>query len=50
MTLSAVHVPAPVKSGPVVYTDQQLLRVLVHLAQGGGHSQPAHLRAAPAPG
>ncbi|TLS44955.1 hypothetical protein FE633_17590 [Streptomyces montanus] len=34
MTLSAVHVPAPMKSGPVVYTNQQLLHVLIHLAQG----------------
>ncbi|MFE7120766.1 homing endonuclease associated repeat-containing protein [Streptomyces sp. NPDC057654] len=34
MTLSAVHVPAPTKSGPVVYTDQQLLHVLIHLSQG----------------
>ncbi|WP_434598214.1 homing endonuclease associated repeat-containing protein [Streptomyces sp. A5-4] len=33
MTLSAVHVPAPMKSGPVVYTDQQLLHVLIDLAQ-----------------
>src|SRR4029079_6417916 len=34
VTLSAVNVPAPMKSGPVVYTDQQLLHVLIHLAQG----------------
>ncbi|MFD9868567.1 homing endonuclease associated repeat-containing protein [Streptomyces niveus] len=34
VTLSAVHVPVPMKAGPAVYTDQQLLRVLIHLAQG----------------
>ncbi|MFF8917474.1 homing endonuclease associated repeat-containing protein [Streptomyces sp. NPDC015032] len=34
MTLPAVQVPAPMKPGPVVYTDQQLLHVLIHLAQG----------------
>ncbi|MYR56010.1 hypothetical protein GTY54_51180 [Streptomyces sp. SID625] len=36
MTVSTVHVPAPTKAGPVVYSDQQLLYVLVHLAQGEG--------------
>ncbi|MCJ0875606.1 homing endonuclease associated repeat-containing protein [Streptomyces sp. AP-93] len=34
MTMHATHVPAPMKPGPVVYTDQQLLRVLIRLAQG----------------
>ncbi|WP_240152208.1 homing endonuclease associated repeat-containing protein [Streptomyces mobaraensis] len=32
--MHAAHVPAPMKPGPVVYTDQQLLRVLTRLAQG----------------
>ncbi|MFJ6759950.1 MULTISPECIES: homing endonuclease associated repeat-containing protein [unclassified Streptomyces] len=34
MTMRAAHVPAPMKPGPVVYSDQQLLRVLIRLAQG----------------
>ncbi|MFC8125441.1 homing endonuclease associated repeat-containing protein [Streptomyces sp. NPDC057302] len=34
MTMHAAHVPAPMKPGPVVYTDRQLLCVLVRLAQG----------------
>ncbi|UQA91361.1 homing endonuclease associated repeat-containing protein [Streptomyces halobius] len=34
MTMHAAHVPAPMKPGPVVYTDRQLLRVLIRLAQG----------------
>lgn len=34
MTMHAAHVPASMKPGPVVYTDQQLLRVLIRLAQG----------------
>src|SRR2546421_6701477 len=33
MTVYAAHVPAPMKPGPVVYTDQQLLCVLIRLAQ-----------------
>ncbi|MFB7594655.1 homing endonuclease associated repeat-containing protein [Streptomyces sp. NPDC056160] len=36
MTVTTVHIPAPTKAGPVVYTDQQLLYVLVRLAQGEG--------------
>lgn len=28
------HTPAPAKPGPIVYSDQQLVQVLVHLAQG----------------
>ncbi|WP_338675975.1 hypothetical protein V1460_25625 [Streptomyces sp. SCSIO 30461] len=31
-----MHVPAPMKSGPVVYTDRELLGMLIHLAQGEG--------------
>ncbi|MFG2684191.1 homing endonuclease associated repeat-containing protein [Streptomyces sp. NPDC048392] len=34
MTMHAAHAPAPMKPGPVVYTDRQLLRVLIRLAQG----------------
>ncbi|MGW6602284.1 homing endonuclease associated repeat-containing protein [Streptomyces sp. NPDC055036] len=34
MTMHAAHVPALMKPGPVVYTDQQLLRLLIRLAQG----------------
>lgn len=34
MTMHAAHVPAPMKPGPIVYTDRQLLRVLIRLAQG----------------
>lgn len=41
MTMRAAHVPAPMKPGPVVYSDQQLLRVLIRLAQGRGSSDVA---------
>ncbi|MEV7872506.1 hypothetical protein AB0P17_41810 [Streptomyces sp. NPDC088124] len=34
--MHAVHVPATTKSGPVVYTDRELLGVLIRLAQGEG--------------
>ncbi|MBK3584461.1 hypothetical protein JHN49_12250 [Streptomyces sp. MBT57] len=34
MTMHAAYVPAPMKPGPVIYTDQQLLRALIRLAQG----------------
>lgn len=34
MAMHAAHVPAPMKPGPVVYTDRQLLCVLIRLAQG----------------
>ncbi|WP_371792889.1 hypothetical protein OG285_31610 [Streptomyces sp. NBC_01471] len=34
MATLTTHVPAPLKPGPVVYTDRQLLSVLIRLAQG----------------
>ncbi|MGW2984086.1 homing endonuclease associated repeat-containing protein [Streptomyces goshikiensis] len=34
--MHAAHVPAPMKSGPVVYADRELLCVLIRLALGEG--------------
>ncbi|MEW1548458.1 homing endonuclease associated repeat-containing protein [Streptomyces tsukubensis] len=34
--MHAAHVPAPMKAGPVVYTDRELLSALVRVAQGEG--------------